>query len=104
MANVTPGHEREVREKKANTTSIRGETPPGAPTGETRNDQRGLFAPQEQMKRACAGNHTAVRRFLDDESPQIEACAKPENAEIGWSDEAGLNNARRHTRGHAPRR
>jgi len=61
------------------------------------------FTPQKPVKRAYEQNPKAVRRWLDEEYPQIKAQAKRENAEIYWGDETGVRSDSHHERGYAPK-
>ena len=61
------------------------------------------FTPQKPAKQAYEQSPKAVRRWLDEEYPEIKARAKAENAEIYWGDETGLRNDRQHERGYAPK-
>jgi transposase len=48
------------------------------------------FTPQKPARRALERDPVAVRRWLREEYPAIQAAAKAENAEIFWEDEMGL--------------
>lgn len=48
------------------------------------------FTPQKPMRRAYERNEEVVRRWLDEEYPEIRKRAKAEGAEIYWGDEMGL--------------
>jgi len=61
------------------------------------------FTPQKPVKRAYEQNPKAVRRWLDEEYPQIKAQAKQENAEIYWGDETGVRSDSHYERGYAPK-
>lgn len=61
------------------------------------------FTPQKPAKRAYEQNPVAVQKWLDEDYPQIKACAKRENAEIYWGDETGMRNDSQHERGYAPK-
>jgi transposase len=61
------------------------------------------FTPQKPLKRAYEQNPKAVKRWLEQEYPQIHKKAKKEDAEIQWGDETGLCNDSYHGRSYAPR-
>ena len=61
------------------------------------------FTPQKPVKRAYEQNPRAVRRWLEEEYPEIKAQAKQEKAEIYWGDETGIRNDSQHERGYAPK-
>ncbi len=61
------------------------------------------FTPQKPLKKAYEQNPKAVRRWLDDEYPAIQARAKAEGAEIHWADETGLRSDSQHGRSYAPK-
>jgi transposase len=48
------------------------------------------FTPQKPVRRAFEKNPEAVRRWLEEEYPGIQAQAKAEKATIYWADEMGL--------------
>lgn len=48
------------------------------------------FTPQKPMRRAYERNEEAVRQWLDETYPKIQARARGEGAEIYWADEMGL--------------
>lgn len=48
------------------------------------------FTPQKPVRRAFEKNPKEVRRWLEEEYPQIQKQAKREKAEIYWGDEMGL--------------
>ena len=48
------------------------------------------FTPQKPMRRAFERNPEAVRRWLEEEYPEIRKQAKCEKAEILWGDQMGL--------------
>lgn len=60
------------------------------------------FTPQKPMKKAYEQSPVAVRKWLDEQYPVIEACAKVEGAEIHWADETGLRSDDVRGRGFAP--
>lgn len=60
------------------------------------------MTPQKPQKRAYEQRAPEVKKWLEEEYPQIQAQAKQENAEIYWGDETGLRNDCQHERGYAP--
>lgn len=48
------------------------------------------FTPQKPMRRAYEQNPAAIKKWLEDDYPEIRENAKKENAEIYWGDEMGL--------------
>jgi transposase len=48
------------------------------------------LTPQKPLRRAFEQDPEAVRRWLEDEYPEIRKSAKKEGAEIHWADEMGL--------------
>jgi len=52
--------------------------------------QRWGFTPQKPVRKAFERNPEAVRRWLEQEYPQIRVKAKGEKATIYWADEMGL--------------
>ncbi|WP_374237091.1 winged helix-turn-helix domain-containing protein [Lentzea sp. CC55] len=48
------------------------------------------FTPQRPARRACEQQPAAVRTWLDEDCPAIEAPAKAEGAVIAWVDQCGL--------------
>jgi transposase len=48
------------------------------------------LTPQKPLRRAFEQDPEAVRRWLEEEYPQIRRAAKQEGAEIHWGDEMGL--------------
>jgi len=48
------------------------------------------FSPQKPMRRAYEQSDEAVRAWLQERYPEIEARARRERAEILWADESGL--------------
>jgi len=48
------------------------------------------FTPQKPLRRAYERDPEAIRHWLDEAYPRIEAQRKRENAEIHWGDEMGL--------------
>jgi len=61
------------------------------------------FSPQRPVKRAYEQQPKAVRRWLDEEYPKIQARAKQEKGEIHWGDETGFRNDHHYGRGYSPR-
>lgn len=64
--------------------------------------KRWNFTPQKPLRKAYEQNPKAVKRWLDEEYPQIMAKAKKEKAEIHWGDETGIANNCQHGRSYAP--
>ena len=64
--------------------------------------ERWGFTPQKPMKKAYEQSPAAVKKWLDEEYPVIEACAKVEGAEIHWGDETGLRSDDVRGRSYAP--
>ena len=60
------------------------------------------FTPQKPMRRAYEQSPTAVKKWLDEQYPEIEARAKAEGAEIHWGDETGLRSDDVRGRSYAP--
>lgn len=60
------------------------------------------FTPQKPARRAVEQDPEAVRRWLEEDYPRIEAEAKAEGAEVHWLDEAGLRSDCQAGRGYAP--
>lgn len=60
------------------------------------------FTPQKPARRAYERSEPAVRRWLDQDYPRIQAQAKEEGAEIYWGDETGLRSDDVTGRGYAP--
>lgn len=48
------------------------------------------LTPQKPLRRAFEQDSEAVRRWLDEDYPEIRKAAKKEGAEIHWGDEMGL--------------
>ena len=61
------------------------------------------FTPQRPAKRNYEQNPDAVRRWLEEEYPQLERRAKQEGAEIHWGDEVGVRNDCTAGRSYAPK-
>jgi len=60
------------------------------------------FTAQRPARRNYEQNPEAVRRWIQEEYPQIAKRAKKEGAEIHWGDETGVRNDCQHGRGFAP--
>lgn len=60
------------------------------------------FTPQKPIKKAYEQRPEAVRAWLDEQYPAIEARAKAESAEIHWGDETALVNTDVRGRSYAP--
>jgi transposase len=60
------------------------------------------FTPQKPIKKAYEQRPEAVKAWLDDQYPEIEARAKAEGAEIHWGDETALVNTDVRGRSYAP--
>lgn len=60
------------------------------------------FTAQRPARRNYEQNPEAVRRWIEEEYPQIAKRAKQEGAEIHWGDETGVRNDCQHGRGYAP--
>jgi transposase len=61
------------------------------------------FTPQKPIKKAYEQRPAEVRKWLDEEYPQIAGRAKAEQAEIHWGDETGLRSDDVRGRGYAPK-
>ena len=61
------------------------------------------FTPQKPIKKAYEQRPAEVRKWLDEDYPQIAARAKIEQAEIHWGDETGLRSDDVRGRGYAPK-
>lgn len=61
------------------------------------------FTPQKPIVRAYEQRPEAVRKWLDEEYPAIEAQAKAEGGEIHWGDETGVVNTDVRGRGYQPK-
>ena len=57
------------------------------------------FTPQRPAKRAIERNDEAVRKWKDEEYPQLAARANAEKAEIWWADESYFGGVRKGKRG-----
>ena len=60
------------------------------------------FTPQKPMRKAYEQSPAAVKKWLDEQYPQIAARAKSEGAEIHWGDETGLRSDDVRGRSFAP--
>ena len=65
--------------------------------------KRWKFTPQKPLKRAYEQKPEAVKKWVEEEYPEILRKAKKEDAEIHWGDETGLRNDSQHGRSYAPR-
>ena len=65
--------------------------------------QRWGFTPQKPVRRAYERSEPAVRRWLQEEYPQIKQKARQQGAEIHWGDETGLRSDDVNGRGYAPK-
>jgi transposase len=61
------------------------------------------FTPQKPLRRAYEQNPKAVKQWLEETYPGIEAQAKREKAEIQWGDEMGLRSDHQTGTSYAPR-
>ena len=61
------------------------------------------FTCQRPSKRAYFQDNIVVKKFMDEEYPDIAKRAKAENAEIYWGDETGVNNQENYIRGFSPK-
>lgn len=61
------------------------------------------FTPQRPARRALEQNPVAVRRWLRQEYPAVQARAKREQAEILWADQMGVRSDQAGGRSYAPR-
>lgn len=61
------------------------------------------FTPQKPVKRAYEQQPKAVRKWLDEEYPEIEKRALAEGAEIHWGDETCVMNTDVRGRSYSPR-
>lgn len=61
------------------------------------------FTPQKPLRRAYEQKPEAVRQWLDEQYPAIEAQAKAEGGEIHWGDETALVNTDVRGRSYAPK-
>lgn len=65
--------------------------------------KRWCMTPQKPQKHAYEQRAPEVKKWLEEEYPQIQAQAKRENAEIDWDDETGLRNDSQNERGYVPK-
>jgi transposase len=61
------------------------------------------FTPQRPLKRAYEQRPEEVKKWLNDQYPDIANRARSEDAEIHWGDETGLSSNSNYSRGYAPR-
>lgn len=61
------------------------------------------FTPQKPIKRAYEQQPERIKKWLDEEYPEIARRAKKEKAEILWGDETGLSSEDNRGRGYSPR-
>jgi len=61
------------------------------------------YTPQKPIKRAYEQNPVQVKKWLEEEYPEIARRAKAEGAEIHWGDETGLSTNDVRGRGYAPK-
>ena len=61
------------------------------------------FTPQKPIKKAYEQRPEAVKRWLDDEYPEIAKRSRAEGGEIHWGDETALVNTDVRGRGFAPK-
>ena len=61
------------------------------------------FTPQRPVKRAYEQQPKQVKKWLDENYPQIKERAGKEEADIHWGDEAGLSSMEHYPRGYAPK-
>ncbi len=61
------------------------------------------FTPQKPLKKAYEQRPAEVKKWLDEEYPQISQRAKEEGAEIHWGDETGVRGDCQYGRGYAPK-
>ena len=61
------------------------------------------FTPQKPIKKAYEQQPERVKKWLDEEYPEIVQKAREEDAEIMWGDETGLSSADNRSRGYAPK-
>ena len=61
------------------------------------------MSPQKPVKRAYERSEPAVKRWLENDYPEIKKKAKKEGAEIQWLDETGLQNGENRGRSYAPK-
>jgi len=61
------------------------------------------YTPQKPIRRAYEQNPAAVKKWLEEEYPEIVRRAREEGAEIHWGDETGLSTNDVRGRGYAPK-
>jgi transposase len=61
------------------------------------------FTPQRPAKRAIERNDEAVRKWRDEQYPQVAVRAKAENAEIWWADETAAKPECHFRRSYSPK-
>lgn len=61
------------------------------------------FTPQKPVRRAYERNSKAVKKWLDEEYPNIKSRASQEDAEIHWGDETGVRSDDVNGRGYSPK-
>lgn len=61
------------------------------------------FTPQKPLKRAYEQRPEAVKKWLEESYPEIQARAKEEGAEIHWGDETGIRSDTQHGRSYSPK-
>lgn len=61
------------------------------------------YTPQKPLKRAYEQRPNEVKRWLNEEYPEIAAQAKHAGAEIHWGDETGLRSDDQRGRGYSPK-
>jgi transposase len=61
------------------------------------------FSPQRPKKKAYEQNDKCVKKWLEEDYPQIKKRAKEENASIHWGDETGVRNTNNYARSYAPK-
>ena len=61
------------------------------------------FTAQRPARRNYEQNPQAVRRWMEEDYPEVVRRAKEQNAEIHWGDETGVRNDFHHGRGFAPK-
>ena len=60
------------------------------------------FTPQKPIKKAYQQQSNAVKKWLDEEYPEIKLIASEEKGEIHWGDETGFRSDCQVGRGYAP--
>lgn len=61
------------------------------------------MTPQKPQRRAYEQRAPEVKKWLEEDYPEIKKRAKKEDADIFWGDETGLKNNCQHERGYAPK-